>query len=240
MDGLYDARTWYPTPTHVDMFKDRGKILARSLSQLLIAVTRTGRLPSTHASSSSSNRKCRVWWRSWLLVSLAVATMASTGLLTQAEAKPRGANRPNSFTRPSRFHRAGLSGYTRSSQRPSGKLSSEKYSPLSSSSLPSPVSRSSVDLRELSPSRPTSSAGSAKSRTEPDALARLSKVFGMSRIPHHAIRRSPPQYMQEIYASTTDTGGLTRARGPYNSNTIRSFPDKGQSLLKHFTRTCNS
>lgn len=62
---------------------------------------------------------------------------------------------------------------------------------------------------------------------QPDALARLSKVFGISRIPRREIHRSPPQYMQDLYASITDTGGLSRASGPYNSNVIRSFPDSG-------------
>lgn len=79
-----------------------------------------------------------------------------------------------------------------------------------------------------SPSASGSPSETNEALTKPDALARLSKVFGISRIPHREFHRSPPQYMQDLYATITDTGGLTRASGPYNSNVIRSFPDKGK------------
>lgn len=75
------------------------------------------------------------------------------------------------------------------------------------------------------------SSASNPSLHQPDALTRLSRVFGISRIPRKKFHRSPPQYMQDLYASITDTGGLTRASGPYNSNVIRSFPDRGKVLF---------
>ncbi|XP_055876331.1 bone morphogenetic protein 2-like [Biomphalaria glabrata] len=62
--------------------------------------------------------------------------------------------------------------------------------------------------------------------TRPDAMSRLMKVFGFSRIPKSVTNLVPPQYMSELYATLVDSGGLTRASGPYNSNVIRSFPDK--------------
>ena len=37
-----------------------------------------------------------------------------------------------------------------------------------------------------------------------------------------------PQYMTELYDMVADTSGLTKASGPYNANTVRSFPDRGQ------------
>ena len=64
-----------------------------------------------------------------------------------------------------------------------------------------------------------------------DALARLSQVFGIARIPRHSIHRSPPQFMKEMYQDISGIGGLSRKAGPYNSNVIRSFPDKGEWLL---------
>ena len=67
-----------------------------------------------------------------------------------------------------------------------------------------------------------------KSSNSPkDALSRLSKVFGISRIPERSILRSPPQYMRDLYNTMTETGGLSKKSGPFNSNVIRSFPDKG-------------
>ncbi|KAL8587805.1 hypothetical protein ACOMHN_021023 [Nucella lapillus] len=66
---------------------------------------------------------------------------------------------------------------------------------------------------------------------EQDPLARLSKVFGISRIPAKAIHRTPPQYMTELFREVADTGGLTKASGPYDANTIRSFPDRAFSIL---------
>lgn len=65
-----------------------------------------------------------------------------------------------------------------------------------------------------------------------DPLARLSKVFGISRIPARVVHRTPPQYMTELYQAVADTrSGLTKANGPYNANTIRSFPDRGEYLV---------
>ncbi|KAK3760597.1 hypothetical protein RRG08_022879 [Elysia crispata] len=189
-----------------DMSKDRGVWLSWHLSQLVSAGRKTR--PSSSAQSASSSRRSH-FRRSWMIVCVATAAILLVSI-HQSQAA-HGSARQRSLTRPSRFHRVGHS---------AGKPV-PKNSPRSSYS-PSPPKSS----RSPSPSSPSSpSSGSPK--PQPDALARLSKVFGISRIPHGTIHRSPPQYMQELYASTTDTGGLTRARGPYNSNTIRSFPDKG-------------
>ena len=76
---------------------------------------------------------------------------------------------------------------------------------------------------------PASHSSTNSSQPPNDVLNRLSKVFGISRIPRASVHRSPPQYMKELYAEITDTGGLSRTSGPYNSNVIRSFPDKGNT-----------
>ncbi|XP_076458095.1 bone morphogenetic protein 2-like isoform X2 [Babylonia areolata] len=97
---------------------------------------------------------------------------------------------------------------------------------------------------ESVPSRPSphsySSSSSSSSRRqgeedgEEDPLARLSKVFGIKRIPGKVFHRTPPQYMTELYHEVADTGGLTKASGPYNANTIRSFPDRDTVRQQHF------
>lgn len=53
-------------------------------------------------------------------------------------------------------------------------------------------------------------------------------MFGIKRIPGKVVHRTPPQYMTELYDMVADTSGLTKASGPYNANTVRSFPDRGQ------------
>lgn len=71
--------------------------------------------------------------------------------------------------------------------------------------------------------------GLTKRSRPTDAIDRLSKVFGISKIPARIFHRSPPQYMTELYNSITETGGLTTKAGPYNADVVRSFPDKGRS-----------
>ncbi|XP_059168357.1 bone morphogenetic protein 2-like [Physella acuta] len=82
--------------------------------------------------------------------------------------------------------------------------------------------------------RTMASTESEESIARPDVLAKLIKVFGFSRIPKHLSHLTPPQYMQDLYSALTDTGGLTRSSGPYNSNVIRSFPDRDPIHRQHF------
>lgn len=69
------------------------------------------------------------------------------------------------------------------------------------------------------------------SKSNMDALERLSRVFGIRRLPSpdkvspHMIA---PEYMTRLYQSITDSGGLTKANSPYNADIIRSFPDRGK------------
>ncbi|CAI9723379.1 morphogenetic 2-like [Octopus vulgaris] len=70
-----------------------------------------------------------------------------------------------------------------------------------------------------------------------DALERLSRVFGIRRLPSpdkvspHMIA---PEYMTQLYQSITDSGGLTKANSPYNADIIRSFPDRDYRHQMHF------
>ena len=59
------------------------------------------------------------------------------------------------------------------------------------------------------------------------AIARLSKVFDIDRLPHRLSHRSPPQYMVDLYKSVADSDGITRHRGPYGSDVVRGLPDRG-------------
>ncbi|XP_076451708.1 bone morphogenetic protein 2-like [Babylonia areolata] len=67
-----------------------------------------------------------------------------------------------------------------------------------------------------------------------DPLARLSRVFGIKRIPARVVHRTPPQYMTDLYRTVADNSGLTKASGPYNANTVRSFPDRDTVHQEHF------
>ena len=232
MEATHIDRRHMYMPAHDDnnktncISKDSVQCVACSSSESMTI----GRSSGPSLSAASSNRGSQIR-RSRILFCLTAAVVL-TMCITQVRAAP-GPSRPGSSHKASRFYRAGFS--PNRLHRSTGSSSSKYHSPYtsSSSSLPSSFSKSSVDLNGQPPTSRSSKSSATKS--EPDALARLSKVFGISRIPHQAIQRSPPQYMQELYASTTDTGGLTRARGPYNSNTIRSFPDKGWSQYKEIT-----
>jgi hypothetical protein len=86
------------------------------------------------------------------------------------------------------------------------------------------------------PSRP--SLPSRGEDGEPDPLARLSKVFGIKRIPRRIMAGVPPQYMTELYDTVADLHGLTKAPGPYNANTVRSFPDRGRLVYRACLFVC--
>ena len=64
-----------------------------------------------------------------------------------------------------------------------------------------------------------------------EAIERLSRVFGIDHVPEHEFRKSPPQFMLELFKDTTDVGGLIRKKGPYNASTVVSFPDRGKLPL---------
>ena len=66
---------------------------------------------------------------------------------------------------------------------------------------------------------------------EIDPLERLSRVFGIKRLPSQngpSPNQIPPEYMTRLYRSITDSGGLTKTSGPYNADIVRSFPDRGR------------
>ncbi|KAL8558421.1 hypothetical protein ACOMHN_064768 [Nucella lapillus] len=84
-----------------------------------------------------------------------------------------------------------------------------------------------------SPSRPRPHPRPGRLKDE-DPLARLSRVFGIKRIPAKVVHRTPPQYMTELYKEVADKSGLTKASGPYNANTVRSFPDRDAVHQEHY------
>ena len=65
-------------------------------------------------------------------------------------------------------------------------------------------------------------------KDQTEAIERLSRVFGIEHVPEHEFRKSPPQFMLELFNDITDVGGLIRKKGPYNASTVVSFPDRGK------------
>lgn len=70
-----------------------------------------------------------------------------------------------------------------------------------------------------------------KIQQKTEAIQRLSQVFGIDPTPRHPNHRSPPQYMTELYNAIAGRDGLTRTTSPFNADVVRSFPDRGNSLI---------
>jgi len=64
------------------------------------------------------------------------------------------------------------------------------------------------------------------STNQTQVIQRLSRFFGIDRVPVRVFHKSPPQFMMDLYDSITDSGGLMKRNSPYNADTIRSFPDR--------------
>lgn len=60
-----------------------------------------------------------------------------------------------------------------------------------------------------------------------EAIQRLFKVFGISRVPDHLHHSTPPQYMTDLFRSVAYDDGISKKSAPYNANTVRGFPDRG-------------
>ncbi|CAE1263223.1 unnamed protein product [Acanthosepion pharaonis] len=78
------------------------------------------------------------------------------------------------------------------------------------------------------------SADTDKEFEELDPLERLSRVFGIRRLPSQNgpfPTQIPPEYMTRLYRSITDIGGLSKTNGPYNADIVRSFPDRGRFIF---------
>lgn len=81
------------------------------------------------------------------------------------------------------------------------------------------------------------SADTDKEFEELDPLERLSRVFGIRRLPSQNgpfPTQIPPEYMTRLYRSITDSGGLSKTNGPYNADIVRSFPDRDYRHQMHF------
>ena len=72
-------------------------------------------------------------------------------------------------------------------------------------------------------------------KEQTEAIERLSRVFGIDHVPEHEFRKSPPQFMLELFKDITDVGGLIRKKGPYNASTVVSFPDRGMLITYFYT-----
>lgn len=72
---------------------------------------------------------------------------------------------------------------------------------------------------------------STRSSNQTEVIERLSRFFGIDRVPARVIHRSPPQFMIDLYASITEPGGLVKRESPYKADVIRSFPDRGKCLM---------
>ncbi|XP_061175171.1 bone morphogenetic protein 2-B-like [Saccostrea echinata] len=74
-----------------------------------------------------------------------------------------------------------------------------------------------------------------QSSNQTEVIQRLSNFFGIDRIPGRIFKRSPPDYMMDLYKSITDSGGLMKRESPYKADVIRSFPDRQWNQSMHFS-----
>ncbi|XP_069123479.1 bone morphogenetic protein 7-like [Argopecten irradians] len=81
---------------------------------------------------------------------------------------------------------------------------------------------------------PTGLTPSTKSSNQTEVIERLSRFFGIDRVPARVIHKSPPQFMIDLYASITEPGGLVKRESPYRADVIRSFPDREWRQQMHF------
>ena len=105
------------------------------------------------------------------------------------------------------------------------------------------------------PARQQTSAGAASDVEESDvddavALEQLTRVFGVGRVPdyydqrrqnfddggedrrpsarHRVYRRSPPEYMVDLYDTIAYTDGISKTAAPYEADIVLGIPDKGR------------
>jgi hypothetical protein len=69
----------------------------------------------------------------------------------------------------------------------------------------------------------------------PDALARLSQLFGIKRIPASFRHRTPPEYMSALYQSVAYEDGITKSAAPFDADVVRGFPDRGTYAIQYNT-----
>ena len=94
---------------------------------------------------------------------------------------------------------------------------------------------SALNRKKESPVRPTR-IKPGKSAPDTDAVERLSKVFGIEKVPasgrlaRHP--RSAPEYMVELYQNVAYNDGISKTSSPYEADVVRGMPDRGEMGLK--------
>ena len=63
--------------------------------------------------------------------------------------------------------------------------------------------------------------------THNDPMDRLSKLFGIKKIPPDFRHKTPPEYMTSLYKSVAYDDGITKSAAPYDADVVRGFPDRG-------------
>ena len=78
-------------------------------------------------------------------------------------------------------------------------------------------------------SRVRGSPNSAPHRPVSDeAIARLSRVFRIDKIPDTLSRyRTPPEYMTDLYETLAYQNGITKQDTPFKADIVRGLPDRG-------------
>ncbi|KAJ8318691.1 hypothetical protein KUTeg_003782 [Tegillarca granosa] len=86
-------------------------------------------------------------------------------------------------------------------------------------------------LKEISVTNQTNS-----DTNQTEVIERLSRFFGIDKVPVRVFHKAPPQYMLDLYNSITELGGLMKRDSPYNADVIRSFPDRqwNQQMLFYY------
>ncbi|ELU02050.1 hypothetical protein CAPTEDRAFT_184506 [Capitella teleta] len=77
-------------------------------------------------------------------------------------------------------------------------------------------------------------AASSTNDLRQQAIERLSRVFEVDRVPQQRFRRSPPEYMANLYDQVAYTDGISRSPNPYEADIVRGFLDKATFHQMHY------
>lgn len=67
-----------------------------------------------------------------------------------------------------------------------------------------------------------------------EAIARLSEVFELPKVPVSSHHRSPPEIMLDLYNKVAYSDGITKGANPFDADVVRGFADKATTQQMHF------
>ena len=103
------------------------------------------------------------------------------------------------------------------------------------------------------PTRPRTLNDDEPGADDDVALEQLTRVFGLGHVSdhyrhrrrnsdddtttRHVRRRSPPEYMAQLYDTVAYTDGISKTAAPYEADVVRGIPDKGTHTFMLIKRT---